>query len=336
MSWIHLVLPVFFGTLAMSSISLSQRWGLKERPSPLPFLICGFVLVSGTLGLIYLARWGVSMPAHLLPGFWTAVFVGTAANYAIQFLGAKASTIKEGDASFVAPLSAMTPGLVTVVSFALGEMPGTAGLIGIVLIAAGTWVLLFPKEPQHWWQYLGPIYRLSLIFHYHSLPPEEKGRARVVWMMFGAACFATVGMICDGLYVRRGSDTQGMVLALTVLTSLLAVGYIVQYCCTGKPADQAPAVDRRLLLALLVWVAGWVIHLFLIQPAYTESYIAYVGSLKRLSVLLTIVLGWALFKEGDIKKRLFAGSLMVAGLLCIGSEDLPTHLTAKIEGFGFL
>ena len=335
MSSLVVVLPVLLGTLAMAGISVSARWGLKGRQSPLPFLILGMSSVSFTLALFYTSVWGVRLPSKILPGFWSAVLVGTAANYAIQYLNAKASTIKEGDVSFVAPLSAMTPGLVTILALTLGEIPSTLGFVGIVTIACGTWILLFPKQIEHWWAYFGPVYRLSLIFRYHTLSEEEKGRAKVVWLMFASAIFGTLGIICDGLYVRRAGDLQGVILALVVLTALLAIGYVVQYLLTPKSAEKELPVDRTFFLAALCWVCGWVVHLALIQPTYAQSYIAYVGSLKRLSVLLTIVLGWFLFREEDIRRRLFAGSLMVVGVIFIASDDLPALVITNIVGLGF-
>ena len=338
-----ILLWIVLGSLAISFHHLVSRWGLngiQERGgSPLRFLAWGFSLTALLFGSSYLLTWGWSMPKELLPGFWSATLAGTLANYAIQYLNAKASTYKVGEVSLTAPLSAMTPGLITILAFTLGEVPGIAGFVGIGCMALGSWIIAFPlrEKPTHWWGYLRPFRQLRLITHYRTLGEGDRKRTVVVWFMLVAACFGTIGILCDGLYPRRGGDIQGMWLALVVLFGGLAAGYLVPYLLqpSSVKRNSGSLREPKFLAAVILWALLWLTIQWLVKPLYFETYVAYVGTLYRLNILFTVLLGWLLFKEQDIKKRFGVATLVIVGALLIASEDLPARLTSKLEVFGF-
>jgi drug/metabolite transporter (DMT)-like permease len=74
---------------------------------------------------------------------------------------------------------------------------------------------------------------------------------------------------------------------------------------------------------------------WLIKPLYFEAYVAYVSTLYRLQILFTVVLGYLIFKEQDIKKRLVAATIIIVGAMLIASDDLPARITSHLELFGF-
>lgn len=336
-----LAVPIIFGVVVLSAIPVLQRWVLKGKNSPLSFLAASYAATSMLFGAVYAWRWGLVMP-ELEAGFWSAVFVGTAANYGIQFFHAKAATYEQGEVSLTAPLAAMTPGLITLMAVLLGELPGWRGILGILLMAAGSWVLLTKQEPAHWWGYLVPLQRLEMVLRFRSLSPEDKERAIVVWLALGAASLATVGLLCDGLYTRRGNGLQGMTLALIVLWAILAAGYFVQHALLRNTKSEWEgqwaifACAAFLYAGLIVWGTWYT------TPYFAETFVAYVGTLKRLGILINIVMVWALWRMGvalfgeeDLKKRFIVAVIIVTGALLIFSEDLPTRLSSRIELLGF-
>lgn len=334
---------VAMGGLLIAFMGILKRLLLKNsRISPLQFLVMGFTAASAVFATYYLFRWGFSLP-KVLPGFWKAVFLGAAFNVLIQFLNARAASLQMGEVSLTAPLQAMTPGLITMLAIALGEFPGRLGVAGIVLMAAGTWVLLWDKKPQHWWEYLGPLKRLGLLLRYKELSPVERSKTLAVTMALGSATLGTFGLLCDGLYTRRGIDQQGLVLAALVLVVNLATVYSVWYLLwpdnsLKKSAQEAKTTrlfTPRLLILLAVFGLLWVGHVLLIQPNFNHAIVAYVGTLKRLSVLLSVLMGWLIFREGEIKKRLLAAALVVAGAVLISFDGLPTRLSDKVSGLSF-
>jgi len=332
-----LVLPIVAGSLTIAFISIFQRWGLKGKASPMRFLAWSWSITTLLLGALYLARWGWSYPANLLPKFWAPVFVGAAVNYAGQYIHAKVATYQEGEVSFSAPLSAMTPGLITTLAVTLGEFPGPSGTVGILFMIAGSWVLLFKGDAQHWWEYLGPLYRLRLVVNYQKLTAQDKQRAIIVWLLLGSAMLGTVGLLCDGLSTRRGGDMQGMWLGIVVLFGLLATGYAIQYFLQPDALKKKSGSfrDWTFLVAVLGYAIAYTLTQWLIKPLYFETYVAYVGTLYRLHILFAVVLGYFIFHEQDIKKRFGSSSLIIIGVLLISFEDLPARLTHHIELFGF-
>jgi drug/metabolite transporter (DMT)-like permease len=336
-NFLSIFVPTLFGSLAIACIGLAQRWAVKGKPSPMKFLAWGYTfVVLGLLG-VYLAWWGWSWPQHLLPGVWVAVFCGAATNYVIQYLHAKAATYKEGEVSLTTPISAMTPGLITLLAITLGEFPGPLGLTGIACMAVGSWVLLYKGDTAHWWSYLSPLYRLRLIFKYQMLDKVDRERAVVVWLSLTAAAIGTVSILFDGLYTRRGGDIQGMWLAVTILLGILAVGYIIQYALQSPELKKASGStgEWKFFAALVIFAVGWIIPQWLIKPLYFETYVAYVSTLYRIQVLFGVLLGLLIFKEQDIKHRLGAAVLVVLGAILISADGLPAHLTDKLEIFGF-
>ena len=334
-SWIVVGLPMFAGTLFSALLTIVQRWALRGKSSPLLFIIFSHAMCSVAFGLTYIVWWGFVWPTGLLPGFWTVVLVATAVNFASPYFYAKATTYEQGEASLVGPLAALTPGLVTLVALTLGEVPGPRGFMGIALMVAGSWILMFKNKPEHWWEYLGPLRRLRSVLDWSAQSEAEKQHAKVVYLMLGAAAFSTVALLCEGLYMRRAQNMQGLFLGMSLLWALLSAAYIPIYFASNATAAEWSGEWRRFLLAGLAFGVSVVFITGFTTPVMLDTYVAYVGTLKRFSILLTVALGYLLFKEQDIKKRFVAAVVIVAGALLITGEDLPARLTAKIELFGF-
>jgi uncharacterized membrane protein len=339
-SFTTLALPIVAGSLTIAGISIAQRWGVQGKKSPMHFLAWSWSITTFLLGAYYISQWGWTYPSHLLPKFWIPVFLGASVNYVSQYIHARVATYKEGEVSFTAPLSAMTPGLITLLALTLGEVPGPAGTLGIFCMAAGSWVLLFKGEVRswrEWWKYLGPLYRLRLIVRYRDLSPQDQERTIVVWLLLCTAFLGTIGLLCDGLYTRRGGDLQGMWLALVAIFGMIGAGYVIQYFLQPREVKEASGSirERRFLLAVLGYAVMYALTQWFIKPLYFETYVAYVGTLYRLHILFAAILGYVFFKEKEIKKRIFAAVLITIGALLIASEDLPAKITHQVEMFGF-
>ncbi|MDO8492842.1 MAG: hypothetical protein Q7S34_04335 [bacterium] len=330
-------LLVIAGSLTIAFMNIAQRSALKEKSSPMKFLASGFTLFTGLLITTYVLMWGWNYPPRLLAGFWNAVLVGALANYAIQYIHAKVATYKEGEVSLAAPISAMTPGLITIVAIALKEFPGPRGVAGIICMMLGSWIISFPDKPAHWWGYLQPLYRLRLIMRYKELSHQDKERTKVILLALTSAALGTVGLLCDGLYTRRGSDLQGMWFGIIVLIAILAIGYIIQYFCQSPEIKNGSGsfYEKRFLFGIIIFAVMFVVTQWLIKPLYFEAYIAYVGTLYRLQILFTVILGYWIFHERDIKKRLVAAIIIIIGAVLIASDDLPARISSHIEHFGF-
>ncbi len=341
--WLSVLLPVALGSLCIALMNVCRR-GLfkKKKLSALQFLILGYSLATAFCGAVYVSSWGFTLPPKLLSGFWTAVFCGTAANFVIQFLNAKAASLPKGEVSLTAPLQAMTPGLITGLALLLREYPSRVGIFGVLLMICGSYVLLWEKTPEHWYDYFGPIRRLRYLFILKHLSPEERQKTIVVSLALGSATMGTVGLLFDGLYTRRGVDFQGIFLAVTSMMGLLTITYLIWYLLRPdargderKGWVKAVLTSRPLWLLLAGFVIFWSLHWMLIQPTYNKAFVAYVGTLKRFSILMSVILGYLFFHEAEFKQRLWAAVLIVAGAFFISLDDLPTRLSTQLEILGF-
>lgn len=342
-SFYAVLLPMVGASVLAAGITIVQRVALQGKKKSFLLFLAGSqaLLVALFIG-IYLMRWGLTIPPHLKTGFWSAVCLGIFTNYGIQYCNGKAKTYDEGEVSLVGPISAMTPGLITLLAITLGEFPGPRGWAGVICMMFGSWILLSPKTCTRWWEYLMPFRHIGLALRYHALGQKERDRAIVVWLMMGSAVLGTFGLLASGLYTRRGGDTQGWWLAAIVLWSVLSAGYFIQYLSQNALVKKEAKAEwasgsgwKKFWLCALVY-ASLIVGLTAIEYAlYPIAYVAYVGTLRRLSILFVVLAGALIFHDQDIKKRSVAAVIIVAGALLIGSEDLPERLTDKLEFFGF-
>ena len=250
-----------------------------------------------------------------------------------------AASIDKGEVSLTAPLQAMTPGLITFLAITLGEFPWPMGIIGVLLMMVGSYVLLWEKIPEHWVDYIGPLRRLRLLFRLRHLSPEERNKTIVVTLALGSAAFGTMGLLFDGLYTRRGVNMQGLVLGAMIFTAILSSVYWICNLISDRKMVRVISPPhrwtRKIFVAVVLCSGFWVGHILLIWPSYGHTFVAYVGSLKRFSILFSVLAGWWFFKEGDIKKRLWAAIFIISGAIFISLDDIPTRLTSKLEWLGF-
>lgn len=333
-----IILAVILGTLAMSCNNIVKRYVMKSGAiSPLQGLILYFAAATMVFGTAYVFFWGFTIP-EMLPGVWTAVICGGMANTLIQFFNVKAASIDKGEVSLTAPLQAMTPGLITALALLLGEYPSKIGMMGIALMAAGSYVLLYEKAPERWYEYFGPIKRLVLLSKLGRLSEEERNKTIVVTLALGSACMGTIGLLFDSLYTRRSITMQGLVLASMGLTVFLLMAYVVWYLVRPDAKPTQKFYSHLTYITLIPFLGMgilWALHVIAIQPGYNQTFVAYIGTLKRFSILTSVILGFLVFKEGDFKKRFWAAILIVAGAMLIATDDLPVRLATRIEGFGF-
>ena len=130
---------------------------------------------------------------------------------------------------------------------------------------------------------------------------------------------------------------QGLVLAATTLVLILTVVYACWYVI--RPDTTRSIFDTPFMLPSVVYLVPlfgivWMLHVVTISPAFNHTFVAYVGTLKRFSVLMSVALGYLLFKEGEFKKRLWVAALVVTGALLISADGIPQRLSSHMELLG--
>jgi drug/metabolite transporter (DMT)-like permease len=170
MSIIAIIL-VLTGVLAMAGHGLAQRYVLREGILDKKTVLISQHGISALLLLTALFWWPALGNFSVWPQiFWLAVLGTTLFNIIIQFANARSREL--ADMSLTAPVSAMTPMLVTVAALALKEYPSPQGIAGIILISAGTFWHLRAGFHGPW--YLPFVRFIKLPHNFNQLPPTEQ------------------------------------------------------------------------------------------------------------------------------------------------------------------
>ena len=261
----------------------------------------------------YLALRGV--PA-VEPAFWPALAANLFVLYPLSmYLFVSAMT--EGDLGLTYPLLALTPIMIVPVEWVLlGDTPELRGLAGIVLVIAGVYLLNFRREDA---SLLAPFAAVA------RDPGARRGLAvAVLWAVGGTVDRVAVVHSSPAFY---GTVITG---GLTLL-GLLPLAWTGAFSRPDSGADGGESGDGTDdfdggTLSLLTPRAGLFLLvqgllnglMFVCQmEALRLSLAAYVITIKRTGTLLSVLLGWAFFQEGLVRKRLTGAAVIVAGVALV-------------------
>jgi len=224
--------------------------------------------------------------------FYFAVFASALINVIAAILYLKA--LKTTDLSLAIPMISFTPVFMIVTSFfILGELPTPIGMVGIFFVVIGAYVLHSKAGPGHIAEPFREMFR-------------KKG---IVYMLIVSLLFSFAGNF-DKMAILDSSP----VFAASIL--FLVIGVTFLGIALAKRLDVRTAYRNNLHKFLLV---GIVISLVAItmNTAFKMQIVPYAVSLKRVSILFSVVYGGVLFKEKDILRRGIAALIMVAGVVLI-------------------
>ncbi|MDP2496956.1 MAG: EamA family transporter [Candidatus Palauibacterales bacterium] len=264
----------------------------------------------------YLALRGV--PA-VEPAFWPALAANLFVLYPLSmYLFVSAMT--KGDLGLTYPLLALTPIMIVPVEWLLlGDTPELQGLAGIVLVIAGVYLLNFRREDA---SLLAPFLAVA------RDPGARRGLAvAVLWAVGGTVDRVAVVHSSPAFY---GTVITG---GLTLL-GLVPLAWTGAFRRPGRSAaggdqpsgDGDPGGSDEGSLSLLTpRAAGFLLVqgllnglMFVCQmEALRLSLAAYVITIKRTGTLLSVLLGWAFFQEGLVRKRLAGAAVIVAGVALV-------------------
>ena len=243
------------------------------------------------LPLIALAVWRLPFP-HLDIRFFQAVVLSASLNCVSALLMVHA--FEASDLSLSMPMLTLSPLFMLLTSpLMLGEFPSRRGLLGVLLIVSGSYVLNINERVRGWW---GP-FRAML---------DHKGPR----YMLGVALIWSVCANIDKIGVRHSSPWHwilGFEIGITFLLSLLLAPRLF------KVRSQ---LAQRWHLLLPIGLCGASALLFQMH-AITMTQVAYVVAIKRISVLLSVLWGTWFLGERHVGHRLLAVLIMLAGVFMI-------------------
>lgn len=304
MFWLPLAL---LGAISQALYSLSVKVFLKKVP-PLP--LAGYSFLAASLFLVPLTL--VSGIPPLGPDLVPALAATVTINIVATFLLYRALSTTE--LSLCVPILAFTPVfLILTSSVMLGEVPSPAGTAGIVLVAAGAFLLTL--QP-------GYCQSGSLQTPFLTLRHDPGVRSMLL-----VAFLYSISVNYDKEVVRNSSPLFGSAVTLF----LLAIVFLALTLQRGtgripgrdEPAGQGGELSHRTFHhspVFIYGVAGIILAVegISINYAYTLAIVPYVITIKRLSLFFSVLLGGLILHEQQIQGRMAGALIMILGAVMIG------------------
>ena len=277
-------------------------------------------LVRFTLTGLLLTPLLVGMPplGDLPPAFWGWVAVMVPLEIAAMLLYMAA--IRDHPLSLTLPYLAFTPAFVLLVAFVLlGEQPTPSGASGVLLVVCGAWLLnVRHARRDDWRSWAEP---LRAIFY-------EPGSRM---MLAVAVIYAFTSTLSKGAMQHMAPGHFGpFYFALLGLAALVLFGLpqparllrafglkrADRRAGNGPPSlnGHRPLPRVGAVLAV-VGLNGLMVYTHFLALQRVE--VAYMISVKRVSLLFGILFGALIFGEPGLKTHLPAGALMLAGVVLI-------------------
>ncbi len=231
------------------------------------------------------------VPEHLPPEFWTALLVGGGLNILATVLYIRA--ISTSDLSITLPLLSFTPAFLLFTSpLLVGDIPAPLGYVGVLFIVGGSYLLGVGRDAT----FFSPLRALV----------RDSG-ARLMLMV---ALIWSVAANMDKIGVMATSPFFWAV----CIQSFISLGLtVVLFCMRGRLRGRMQANLTPLLLIGLVTGVGFVCQM----AAIKIGLVPYVIAIKRTSIVLGVLIGGIYFLEKDMKTRVTATLVMLAGVMLI-------------------
>lgn len=280
MTWVLFALTTAF---ALSTADALSKRALRNTDD----LVMVWVREGYALPFLALAFLFVPVP-KLDAVFWLTVAGLVPLEIVSLVLYIKA--IRLSPLSLTVPFLALSPVFIIFIAFAfLGEVPDRSGVLGILLITAGAYMLNASAQGV-----LGPV---KAIF-------KEPGSLLMLVVAVIYSVTSTLGKVA----VQHSSPVFFGFFYPFTLTVVLTVflgargklGHVF-----SKPATFIP---------IGLCTSAMIISHFI---AISMTQVAYMIAVKRTSLVFSVIYGWLLFKEEKIKERLVGSALMLTGVVMI-------------------
>jgi len=196
--------------------------------------------------------------------------------------------LKYGKLSILGPINSYKAivGMIFAI-FLLGEFPNILGLIGVVLIILGSY------------------------FIFDTLNFLEIFKKKEVRYRFYALIFSAI----EAVFIKKVILLSSV--PISVIISFI-LGAFFSYLILAKDKIKPIKTPQKSVLIFYI-LSALSFGLMTITTAYVFKHIdvAYALSLFQLSVILNIILGWKIFREKDILKKLIGAFIIITGAIII-------------------
>lgn len=224
--------------------------------------------------------------------FWVSLGINSVLLGVTTILFTKA--LKISDVSIISPIMALIPVVVTLPAFfVLGEVPTLPASLGLILVGIGAYVLNIDEKSNG---YLEPFRKILV----------DRGVQYTIIGLITAAfipSFDKIGIENSDPFIWVFYQHLGSSIVILVAVFVLS--------------DEINISERGLKVLLVVGLANATIWIFQ-SHAYELTQVAYVQAIKRVSILISVVVGHYYFEEEDLGQRIVGAFLMLIGIILIG------------------
>jgi drug/metabolite transporter (DMT)-like permease len=271
-----------------TSDALTKRALMQARQSE---WLIGWVRLAYAVPFLLMGLWFVPVP-QLDARFWIAVAIMLPLEVGSYILYVRA--IGSSPLSLTLPLLAFTPLFLIVTSYLiLGEKPTRLGLVGIALISGGSYLLNVHEIRSGW---LGPL---------RSLAREPGARAMLV-----VALVYSVTSVLGKVGLQCSSPAFFAIFYFVLLAAVFTPLSLLK--ARPAPRDLVSQPIRFVLIGFFYFSMILFHYLALERVA-----VPYMISVKRTSMVFSVLYGWAFFREPHIRQRLAGCACMLAGAAII-------------------
>ena len=202
--------------------------------------------------------------------------------------------ISKADISVVVPMLSFTPLFLLIMSpIIIGEFPTLKGLIGILLIVFGSYILNLDFQKE------------GFLFPLKSLLKNKATR----YMLIVAFIWSI-----SANFDKKGIESSSILQYIFFINLFVTIGTTIFSIQKGKLSFASTWQERKnLFLVGILTSLGYLFHMI----ALSMTLVAYVIALKRTAGMISVLLGYFFLKEKNIKERLLGSSIMFLGVLFI-------------------
>jgi drug/metabolite transporter (DMT)-like permease len=201
--------------------------------------------------------------------------------------------LKREELSYTAPLNAFVSIFTLIIAAVfLGESPPKFGIVGILIIVLGAYIINIKPDRVKWYD---PLVHLA----------KNTGARLSLAVALGYA----VNTVLFKLISNEGHDSFSILYATTIFGWLLLV-----YVPFVKQRELKAALRSNkfvLFGAAVSSFAGSFFHIL----AVAGTYASYAVSVRRFEVLFSVLLGWRFLKEINIRNKVIGSLCMVVGAI---------------------
>ncbi len=278
-----------FGSALFSGLtSITAKCGIKKTDSTVATAIrTGVVLVCSAIMVCVVGSWGELPEIDAKSWIFLALSgIATGASWLCYF-----KAISTGDINKVVPLDKSSTVLTAIIAMIfLGESVTVPKVTGLIVITVGTYLMIGKKDGE---------------------PETKKGAG---WFVFGAlsAVFAALTSVLAKVGIRNVESN----LATAIRTAVVLVMAWLTVFATGKTGKIKETPKNELIFIVISGIltgASWICY----YKALQLGEVSVVAPIDKLSIVVTVVFSYIVFKE-KLTLKSFMGFLMtIVGTLCL-------------------